>query len=74
MKTYTYAHRYAARTVTGSIVTVPDQVYQDQHGYDQAHQTFPVLRRDGSTVRAKIRGDLYGLHTVGTGDMVVAIV
>ena len=62
----------------GQIAIVPDEVYEDQHGYDG--KTFPVIlipsygsfgkQRRG---RAKLRGDLYGLHTGGTGDMTVSV-
>jgi hypothetical protein len=65
-----------AHTVTGGRVVVPDEVALDQEAFDGA--TFPVLRLHINGVprkcRARLRGDLYGLHTPGTGDMVVSIV
>ena len=66
------------------IAIVPREVADDQVGHDGA--TFPILliRPYGKwsfgdsklprKARGKLRGDLYGLHTPGTGDMVVAIV
>ena len=51
------------------VVTVPDQVADDQKSYDGV--AFPARRGDNATVRVVLRGDLYGLHTGGTGDMVV---
>ena len=72
---YTFARNYAARTPSGMTVTVPDQVAAEQREYDG--KSFPVIvRRPGSSprkARATLRGDLYGLHTAGTGDMVVAL-
>jgi len=69
--TYTFDLKYAAHTVKGGIVTIPDQVARAQRDYDG--ESFPVLRRDGSKARATLRGDLYGLGTSGTGDPVVAL-
>lgn len=72
-----------AHTVTGrQIAIVPVEVAADQKAYDG--RTFPVLlipsygHRLGwngkpRKARARLRGDLYGLHTPGTGDMVVSI-
>ena len=68
----TFDDGYQAHTMTGGVVTVPDQVAADQKRFDG--DVFPVIRRDGSRARARLMGDAYGLHTSGTGDMVVAIV
>ena len=72
---YTFARNYAANTPSGMTVTVPDQVAAEQREFDG--KTFPVLvLRPGSSprkARATLRGDLYGLRTTGTGDMIVAI-
>ena len=48
------------------VVILPDAVATDQRSWDG--RTFNALRLDGRKVRVKLRGDLYGLHTPGTGD------
>jgi hypothetical protein len=55
---------------------VPDQVANDQRGWDG--RAFPAkivshwgTKQPTRTVRVVLRGDLYGLHTGGTGDMIV---
>ena len=71
MSKYSFNNRYVARTLSGVIVIIPDQVADDQRGHDSL--TFPALRLNGQRVRVKLRGDLYGLWTPGTGDPVVTI-
>ena len=74
-----------AHTPSGQwIAIVPREVADDQRSYDG--KTFPILlirpygkRSPGDSetprrARGKLRGDLYGLHTPGTGDMVVSII
>lgn len=61
-----------ARTPAGLEVIVPDEVAEDQQQFDG--RVFPVLGLDGKRRQAQLRGDLYGLHTPGTGDMVVSII
>lgn len=66
-----------AHTMSGGRVIVPDEVAADQNEYNG--KTFPVLRVDqfgrvGGKCRARLMGDAYGLHTSGTGDMIVKIV
>jgi len=52
-------------------VIVPDQVGDNQREYDGMR--VPCLDRiTGKRVYARLRGDLYGLYTAGTGDMIVA--
>lgn len=67
---YTYNKNLEARSTNDETVVVPDQVAADQKKYDG--ETIPVYL-DGSIVAATLRGDLYGLHTAGTGDMIVSI-
>lgn len=75
MTTYTFAHKYAAnygrpdQWGRSRVVTIPDQVYEDQKSYDG--RTFPAIREDGVRIRVRLDGDAYGLHTAGTGDPVV---
>ncbi|NBW19647.1 MAG: hypothetical protein EBR82_67905 [Caulobacteraceae bacterium] len=70
---YTFNRRSVARTPSGVIVVIPDQVEADQHAFDSLSLAFPALRLNGQRVRVKLRGDLYGLWTPGTGDPVVTI-
>ena len=73
---YTYKQHAMAHYGNGTVV-VPDQVADDQRAYDGI--AFPAVRhtalrgvrdpRAGTKVRVRLRGDLYGLHTTGTGDM-----
>ena len=70
--THTFTRRYLARTVSGAAVYIPDAVAVDQKHYDG--QTFPALRPNGQRVRVKLRGDLYGLWTSGTGDAIVSTI
>ena len=65
---YTYDNHMLAHNGRRTVV-VPDQVAGDQRAYDG--RTFPALADNGARVRVRLRGDLYGLHTAGTGDMVV---
>jgi hypothetical protein len=75
MKKYTYAgHSEAHLGVSGNMTCIiPDQVADDQKGYDG--KTFPaiILRgyNSGQKIRVRLNGDDYGLHTSGTGDVVV---
>lgn len=71
---WTYARQYAARSLyryrgedrdTETVVTVPDQVADDQATYDGL--AFPTA--EGTHVW--LDGDAYDLHGPGTGDMVV---
>jgi len=58
-------------------VAIPNEVAADQHAFDG--RTFPALARPRHSnatwrkVRATLRGDLYGLHTAGTGDAIVSL-
>lgn len=68
-----------ANTVKGHyIAIVPDEVAENQSDFDG--KTFPILIKPTYGMpgkirkgRGRLRGDLYGLNTPGTGDMVVAI-
>lgn len=54
---------------SGRTCRVSQDFAADQKGND-GKTTIAVLR-DGSRMRVKLVGDDYGLHTSGTGDMVV---
>lgn len=70
---YTFARKYAAHTSNETpYVYIPDQVADDQRSYDG--KEFPVMRQNGTTTRARLRGDMYGLGTPGTGDPVVELI
>ena len=73
MSKYTFNSQSAAHTMSGvTIVTIPDQVANNQQEYDG--KTFPVIRPDGTRARAMLMGDEYGLWTPGTGDPVVKMI
>jgi hypothetical protein len=69
MTTWTYDHRCAA-WLGDEIVTVPDEIDIDQRTHDREGTVFPAIAYQG-TVYVRLDGDAYGLHTGGTGDMVV---
>ena len=70
MTKYDYSRAYEARTLSGDTVVLPDCAGLDQRGWDGVNI---LVLRDGKQVRARLRGDLYGLWTSGTGDPVVAL-
>jgi hypothetical protein len=72
MATYTYSGNHAAHSTDGGLVTIPDQVFAAQKDHDG--ERIPVLDRMGEARTAILRGDLYGLHTPGTGDPVVELI
>ena len=69
---YTYKDKTEAHAVHDNMrVIVPDQVGDNQRDYNGVR--VPCLDvRTGKRIYARLRGDLYGLHTTGTGDMIVA--
>ena len=71
---HTYNLGFTARTQANRRVILPDAVATDQRSWDG--RTFMARRLDGRGrwVRVRLRGDLYGLHTPGTGDPVVTAV
>ena len=72
MSNYTYKAQSMARTMSREVVIIPDQVADDQKGFDG--RTFTVLRLDGRKARAMLMGDEYGLWSPGVGDPVVKMV
>lgn len=71
MTAYTYDRRMAA-WLGDEIVTVPDQIADDQRAHDEARTVFPAIRRGGGiAIKVRLNGDAYGLHTPGAGDMIV---
>jgi len=68
---YTYNSKFAAH-YNGEIVTVPDQVSNDQRKWaNDDNKSFPALRKNGTKVQVRLDPEAYGLFTSGTGDMVV---
>jgi hypothetical protein len=68
---YTYKNYQAQLGITGDgrkTCIVPEEVADDQKSFDG--KTFPAIFR-GEKIRVKLIGDDYGLHTSGTGDMIV---
>lgn len=70
--TYTY-HRNIAAWLDGAIVTVPDQVDDNQRHCDANRIEF-VCKGAGGDAVVRLDGAAYGLNTYGTGDMVVRLV
>lgn len=70
----TYSKDYQAGILGDDFhhVTLPDEVAEDQKYYDGMEIT--VIDHMGDEVPAILRGDLYGLHTPGTGDPVVELI
>jgi hypothetical protein len=68
MTKYTYTRGHAAWQGE-RIVTVPDQVAENQRDYDNRRASFPAILDNGRRVRVRLDGEAYGLHTSGTGDM-----
>jgi len=68
---HTYNSGYEAHLgVTGDQrCIIPDQVADNQGAYDG--KTFMARLAAGRSVRVRLNGDDYGLHTSGTGDVVV---
>lgn len=70
--TYSYNKRFAAHLgETGGIVFIPDQIAEDQKRHDIDGTAFPARDDCGNEIKVCLDGDAYGLHTPGTGDVVV---
>ena len=75
--TYTYDRLIAAHMIGHpdhdeypyNVVTIPDQVADDQDAFDG--KTFTAYDRYGDEIPVRLDGDAYDLHGSGTGDMVV---
>ena len=69
---WAYSRNFAAHLgETGGIVTIPDQIADDQRRHDEAGTAFPARDDRGNQIMVRLDGDAYGLHTPGTGDTVV---
>jgi hypothetical protein len=53
------------------IVTVPDQIADEQRYHDRTQTVFPARRCRGGSIDVRLDGDAYSLWTPGTGDMIV---
>ena len=75
---YQYTQGVIAHRAEGGFAMIPDVVINDQKGWDASRKSFPAIPCDsigraiGPSFRAVLRGDLYGLHTSGTGDCTVS--
>jgi hypothetical protein len=67
---FTYTRRFAAH-MKDIVVTVPDQVADDQCGFAERDVMFPALLPTGGRVMAYVDAEATGLSTPGTGDLVV---
>lgn len=65
---HTYDLHYQAHQGNRRVI-LPDAVATNQRAWDG--RTFRAHCLDGRVVRVRLRGDLYGLGTSGTGDPVV---
>lgn len=67
-----------AHAVKGGYFLIPDRVATNQKFYSDTKRPFSAKRCDstgvviGGSRTVILRGDLYGLDTPGTGDMVVS--
>jgi hypothetical protein len=71
---WTYVRNFAAHygRKEFTVVTIPDQVADDQRGWDHAgNHSFPAIRSNGRVVRVRLDPEAYDLHGSGTGDCVV---
>lgn len=70
-----------AHRKNGGYVLVPDYVSANQKHFDETRKPFRCQQCDstgtpieGPSKPYVLRGDLYGLHTTGTGTMVVSMI
>ena len=76
MSKHTYTHGVIAHRANGFAI-IPDAVVLDQKGWDASRKSFKAIpcTSTGKVIakgfRAILRGDLYGLHTAGTGDCTI---
>jgi hypothetical protein len=75
MEILTYDRKMVAHYGSGYVI-VPDQVAEDQKGYDIEGTPFPAIPCDTAgrslnrrMVKVRIDGNAYGLWTSVTGDM-----
>lgn len=63
--------RNRAGWLNGAIVSVPDQIADAQREHDEAGTVFPVRGPNQDVVMVQLDGEAYGLHTAGTGDIIL---
>lgn len=71
MVLYTFNRNLAGWLNGGEIVTVPDQIAAAQREHDLAGTVFPVRGKNQDVVMVQLDGEAYGLHTAGTGDIIL---
>ena len=75
---YMFAQGVVAHRAKGGFALIPDVVVNDQNGWDNKGKSFPAIPCDstgraiGPSIRARLRGELYGLYTTGTGDVTIS--
>jgi len=70
---YTFNDKMGAHNMSRTeIVTIPDQVYDDQKHFDG--KSFPIITESGRKGRGRLMGDEYGLYSYGTGNPVVKVI
>ena len=70
--TYSYHMQYAAR-LDNAVVTVPDQIADNQESAAENDVVFPALYQ-GDEVMVRVDAEATGLFTPGVGDLVVVAV
>jgi len=69
---WTYDKHFAAHLgETGWIVTIPDQIADDQLHHARFDTIFPARDDRGNILMVKLDAGASGLHMLGTGDPVV---
>ena len=77
MSKHTYEQGVIAHRGNGGFAIIPDAVINDQKGWSASRKSFQALpctstgKIIGKGFSAILRGDLYGLHTSGTGDCTI---
>lgn len=68
---YTYCRKFAA-WLGDEIVTIPDQIADDQRDWDRrGNGAFYAIRANGRRVGVRLDPEAYDLHGSGTGDCCV---
>lgn len=75
MTRYTYSRRIYALYGKTTVI-IPDQVFEDQKGWDESGKTFTAITvgslwQPSRKVRVRLDGEAYALHLPGTGNIIV---
>lgn len=67
---FTFNGNYAAH-FGDKVVTIPDQVFNDQRGFAERDQSFSAILPGGARITVKLDAEAYDLFGSGTGDPIV---